>query len=117
MSGNIHDTNTTLIKQEIDNLMKDIDNLEPTENPKDWESTFRNKYTHLSNNSNTLFLYILSNYKKPSFNLTFFNKTIELMLSKISNIQNSNVTQYDASADVGSHLASTFIPQLKHLKK
>jgi hypothetical protein len=116
MSGNIHDTNTIVIRQEITDLMKDIDNLDVNENPKDWESTFRKKYQHLSNNSNTLFLYILSNYKKPSFNLSFFNKTIELMLTNISKIQKSNVTQYDASATIGSHLASTFIPQLKHLK-
>lgn len=112
MSGNINDTNTELIKQQVENLQKDISDIySRNETVNDWKDSLSKKYKHLSKTSNTLFKYIIENYGTDKFNQSFFDKTITMMLSKISNIQNSNVTQENASVYIGTHLAQKFIPQ------
>lgn len=114
MSGNIHDTNVSSIKTDVDKMINEIKSIiDRGESPKDYEYTLAKKYKSLHNTSKTLFQFILKNYGTNRFNQQFFDKTLELMLSQITKIQNSNTNQYDASANVGKHLASTFIPQIE----
>jgi phage regulator Rha-like protein len=113
MSGNIHDTIVRDIRREIDDLIEELRRIEISqESISEWTNTLQRKYKHLYRTSNTLFKFIVSNYGTPNFNEVFFNQTIDLMLNKIASIQNSQITQEDASTNVGTHLAHTFIPQL-----
>lgn len=114
MSGNIHDTNINQIKTEVYNLIDDLKQL--NEDPCEHEYRFKKKYKYLYNTSQSLFSFIISNWGKDEFNQNFFNKTLELMLTQIEKIQQSRISQYDASSNVGSHLATTFIPQLRENK-
>jgi hypothetical protein len=112
MSGNINDTNIEVIKSQVQSLIKDIDNLSPSESAIEYEHNFKKKYKHLASTSNTLFMYIIKNYDSNTFNKQFFDQTLNLMLSKISNIQNKTSTQHDASSYIGTHLAKKYIPHL-----
>jgi hypothetical protein len=114
MSGNIQDTNVETLQLQIDQLMTEIDAIKSRgDSVADWESTLRKRYKHLSKTSDTLFKYIVTNYGTTRFDQDFFSNTIQMMLSKIAEIQSSRVTQQDASEKVGTHLATTFIPQLR----
>jgi hypothetical protein len=114
MSGNIKDTNVTLIERQVYDLISDLDDLiAKNEDINNWSKTLEHRYKHLSKTSNTLFKFIIKNYNTPKFDKTFFNKTLTLMLDKIGNIQDSKISQENASEHVGTHLAKTFIPQLK----
>jgi hypothetical protein len=113
MSGNIYDTNVIDLKKQIVELVEELRHLHNSqESISNWADTLQRKYKDLYRTSNTLFKFIISNYGTPNFNEEFFNQTIDLMLNKISSIQNSQTTQEDASTNVGTHLAYTFIPQL-----
>lgn len=114
MSGNIHDTNIACIRTQIHDLIDELQLLHDSSKKKsEWLDTLQKKYKQLYSTSNTLFKFIVQNYRTSNFNETFFNQTIDLMLNKIENIQNSRITQEDASANIGTHLAHTFIPQLQ----
>jgi hypothetical protein len=112
MSGNIHDTNVSLIQSQVQSLLKDIDNLQDNDKAIDFEYEFKKKYKHLSNTSSTLFKYILTNYNTPNFNMSFFQKTLDLMLHNVSKIQDNKTSQHNASTQVGQILAKEYIPHL-----
>lgn len=113
MSGNIKDTDVNVIRRNIEELTTEIEKIvSRQEDPSQFEYSLKKKYNHLSNTSPTLFKFILKSYATPTFNKEFFDKTINLMLSKISTIQNSNDTstsQHTASEHIGTHLAQEFI--------
>jgi hypothetical protein len=114
MSGNISDTHVDRIREEVGSLSEDIRKLkEKGEMIEDWTSTLENRYKYLYKTSKTLFNYVVTQYSSDSFNREFFNKTLEMMLSQITKIQNANISQNDASVLVGTHLAEEFVPQLK----
>lgn len=114
MSGNIQDTQINQIKQQVQELQKEIEILiSRGDNPIDREDTLKRKFKYLSSTSESLFKLLLHNYGTPRFNPTFFDQTLELMLQKVQDIQQSKVSQHDASKNVGEHLATTFIPQLR----
>lgn len=114
MSGNIKDTHVVRIREQVASLGQDIEDLkEKGESIDDWKSTLENRYKYLFKTSKTLFNYVVTQYISDSFNREFFNKTLEMMLSQISNIQNANISQNDASVLIGTHLAEEFVPQLK----
>lgn len=114
MSGNIHDTNINLLRKELNELKIDIEKLLIEGDViANWEETLKRRYKHLSKTSLTLFKYILANYKTEKFNELFFNRTIELMFDKINSIQRSEISQYDASGEIGTVIAEEYIPQLK----
>lgn len=114
MSGNIHDTNVINIRKQIEDLTNELKQLhESNESIENWNDTLERKYKPLYRTSKTLFKFIVTNYGKSGFNEIFFNQTVDMMLTRISSIQNSEISQEDASANVGTHLAKTFIPQLK----
>lgn len=110
----INKTKVDIINHQIALLKKDIlDIIERQETVSDWNDTLARKYKDLFNTSKTLFQYILTNYGTVSFNCGFFDSTIDLMLTKISSIQNNEITQESASEIIGNHLAKKYIPQLK----
>ena len=114
MSGNIKDTNVQLIKNQVESLIVDLDELQSkNESIEDWDSTLQNRYKQLYKMSNLLFQFIINQYKKLNFDKKVFRNTLELMLTKILDIQNGEVTQDNASVSVGDHLAKRFIPQYK----
>jgi predicted nuclease of predicted toxin-antitoxin system len=110
---------TDKLNNEINMLLKELDNILISKDPDvfNWTATLENKYKYLSSSSPTLFKYILKNYGQDKFDKAFFEKTIKLMLLNIENIQNSKITQHDASENVGTHLAHQFIPQLRQDQK
>lgn len=113
MSGNIHDTNVSAIRTQINELTEELQVLKDSgESISDWTDSLQRKYKQLYRTSNTLFKFILTNYGTPKFNEAFFNQTINIMLNRITSIQYAQLTQEDASANVGTHLAKKFIPQL-----
>jgi hypothetical protein len=114
MSGNIQDTNVNQIKEQVHQLQQEIQTIySQGDNPADREDALARKYKQLSTTSNSLFKFIVANYGTTRFDQIFFDQTLDMMLSKIAEIQQSKTSQHDASQNIGQHLASSFIPQLK----
>ena len=110
----IHNTKVSLIKTQITELQNELNDLvSKGEDLSQWSDSLSRKYKHLSKTSNTLFKYILNESTKPNFDKKHFDTTINMMLSGIEKIQNSEVSQYDASVQVGTHLANKFFPRAK----
>lgn len=107
MSNNIHDTKVDKIKNEVSNIINDITNGE-----KDIEK-LETKYNYLYSTSKTLFNFICKQVKKPEFNKEQFNTNLEQMLNHILKIQREEISQNDASENIGKLLAKQFIPQYK----
>lgn len=115
MSGNIKDTNVNMIKQEIESLLKDLHNIKEKkeESPNDYLYRLEKKYKYLKHTSSKLFEFTINEFQKQTFNKEQFLKNLNMMLQSISNIQNSKISQYDASVEVGTSLANQYIPHLK----
>jgi hypothetical protein len=107
MSNNIHDTKVDKIKTQVYSLMNDIKNGE-----RDTE-LLQDKYHYLFNTSKTLFNLVLKEGKKDNFDKQQFDKNLEQMLKHILKIQNDELTQNEASENIGKLLAKQFIPQYK----
>ena len=108
MTSNIHNTKVDLITDQVDNLLRHLD----SNNDVNVEYLQR-KFKHLFKTSPTLFNFIIKNYNTPRFDKEYFDKTLNLMLGSIKQIQDNNTSVYNASVLVGQHLADSFIPQLK----
>lgn len=103
------------IEQQIKDMINQMDDiLKNGEDIEDYKDTLENKFKFLKKSSETLFKYIITNYAKPNFNKENFDKNINMMLGLIKKMQNSNLSQHDASVIVGEELASQYIPQLKN---
>lgn len=115
MSGNIKDTNVDIVKQEIESLLKDLENIKikGDESPDDYLYNLEKKYKNLKNTSSKLFEFTIKEFQKPNFNKSDFLKNLHMMLNSILNIQNSKISQYDASVKIGTSLAHQYIPHLK----
>ena len=114
MSGNINDTNVNLIKKQAFSLISDLENYSRTSrNISIYENILQKKYENLYKTSKTLFNFIFNSFKNKTFDKNHFNEMINKMLSYISQIQNKEISQYNASVHVGSELAQKYIPQLK----
>jgi hypothetical protein len=114
MSGNINDTNTSIVKTNVNLLINDLDDiLNKGENINDYEYKMKKKYKNLINTSSSLFNLIYKEYNTPNFNRQHLQNVLDIMLQQIEKIQQSQTTQHDASVTIGEHLAQTFIPQLK----
>jgi DNA topoisomerase VI subunit A len=107
MSNNIHDTKVDTIKTQVYNLMNDIKNGET--NTESLEST----YSYLFTTSKTLFNLVCKEAKNPNFNKHQFDRNLEQMLHHILKIQQDELTQNEASENIGKLLAKQFIPQYK----
>jgi hypothetical protein len=114
MSGNIKDTNVNIIKEEIESLLKELNNIKNKgESPNDYLYNLEKKYKDLKKTSSKLFEFTINEFQKPTFNKHHFLKNLNMMLESILNIQKSNISQYDASIKIGSSLAHQYIPHLK----
>ncbi len=114
MSGNVNDTNTTLIKKQVETFIFDIKYYTAGNDipPVDF---FKKKFKYLHDTSKSLFKYIYENHQdvlKETF-ASDINKMLDLILQ----IQNGNISQYDASAKVGEFIGKKYIPQLSEPKK
>lgn len=112
--SSIETVNIEKIEEQIQEMISEIDRIKSTqESIHDYETTLKNKFKYLQKRSDALFKYILTNYGTENFNRESFDKNINMMLTLIKKIQNSNITQHDASVIVGKNLAEEFIPHLK----
>jgi hypothetical protein len=111
MSGNIHDTQIVRVKREVENLQKDLDNIiKNSENITDYEITLQKRYKYLYKTSSSLFKFIYDNYKSNTFDKKAFSRNLDMMLIHIQRIQSKNISQHDASVNVGESLAKQYIP-------
>jgi len=116
MSGNIHDTKVDLIKTQTFNLISDLEHYSKSSRDISiYEKSLEKKYNHLFTTSKTLFNIIIKQYKNKNenFDKQHFNLMINKMLEYVSKIQNNEISQYNASVEIGSDLAYKYIPQLK----
>lgn len=107
MSNNIHDTKVDKIKKQVYDLIIDIKGGENN------SETLESKYSYLFSTSKTLFNFVCKEVKKSNFNQQQFDKNLENMLNHILKIQNDELTQNQASENIGKLLAKQFIPQYK----
>lgn len=120
MSGNINDTHVDKLKSEINSLINNLDNiinsnistLEKTKSIENCESNYQKTYKYLFTTSKTLWNYIFTQYKTNTFNKQLFQKNLDMMFSAILKIQQSKISQYEASTVIGEEIASQYIPQL-----
>ena len=109
MSGNINDTNVERLKKEVNELIEELNTITSKgDNIDDYENTLQKKYKYIVKTSESLFKLILQQRGKTSF-----MDNLNMMLNNIERIQKSQISQHDASCNVGDKLASQFIPQLK----
>jgi hypothetical protein len=115
MSQNIHDTNTSLIKEQVSLMIDELREIVwRGESPSDFEYSLSKKYKHLATASPTLFSFVLKNGSEADeLQRHKFRENLDMMLKAIEKIQNASMSQYDASAAVGTKLAQQYIPQLK----
>lgn len=114
MSGNINDTKIDIIKENVDKLINDLDDIVKNgENVSDYEYTLKKRYKVLEKTSPALFNLIFKEYNTSNFDKNRLQSILNMMLQHIRKIQTSDITQHDASVNIGEHLAQTFIPQLK----
>jgi DNA polymerase III gamma/tau subunit len=116
MSNNIHDTDVELIRKQVDDLIDECENLlKNGESLSNYETSFSNKYKHLITTSNTLYKFICTQMQQNfrNFNRVALQQRLDMMLNAILNIQNSKISQYDASVMIGEKLAKDYIPQCR----
>lgn len=102
MSSNIHDTKTSLIKHQVDEMILDM-NLSTNELEK--------RYSELFKTSPSLFKFILKEIKNEKFNKEEFYTHLNKMLDLINQIQKSKVTQNNASEEIGTIFAKKYFPK------
>lgn len=116
MSNNIHDTNVQVIRQQVNDLIDECESiLANGEKLSDYESIFADKYSCLIKTSNTLYKFICNQMQSTfkTFNRSVLQQRLDMMLNAILNIQNSQISQYDASVMIGEKLAQDYIPQCR----
>jgi predicted RNA-binding protein with PIN domain len=114
MSGNIHDTNVSNIRCEVSKLIADLSSIvQCGESPADHADELERKYKAISKTSKTLFQFIVTQYGTERFDERFFKQTLNSMLTQVEKIQSSELSQHDASSNIGALLAKNFIPQLQ----
>jgi hypothetical protein len=101
------DTDVDKIKSQVYSLIDDLQTT--TFNNYDLEQ----KYNYLFNISKTLFNLVVKEAKNPNFNKTSFDNNLSHMLNNIIKIQQNQISQHNASEDVGKLLAKQYIPQYK----
>lgn len=92
--------NIDKIKHQVNDMINDINNNITN------EEILTDKYHYLYNVSKSLFMFVMKN---PNNVL----KNLDKMLDYLLKIQSSEITEYDASVNVGKMLAKQYIPQYK----
>lgn len=114
MSGNIRDTDIEKIRSDALELVVDLDLLVANNDEVlDFREEYAQRYEYLYKVSPTLYNFIFNGYIKGNFNKQIFEKNLLLMLNSIHKIQQKDISQHDASVDIGEHLASQYIDHCK----
>jgi hypothetical protein len=102
------------LESEIKNMINDLDDQfntissntlnEVTESQK---FILKQKYSYLHDSSLTLFNMILSNFK----NKTFLRNHISVLIENLTKLQKNELTEYNASVNVGTHFANEYFPK------
>lgn len=108
-TGNIHDTNVDLVRQQAFQMLNYVQS-DPIAAAL---TNTQERYNLLYKTSKTLFNMILKEATTPSFNELEFTNKLDNMLNLIKQIQTAEVSQYDASGQIGKILASEYIDVIK----
>jgi hypothetical protein len=93
------------LRNEINKLISDLENIEiVSENLK---TTLKNKYSYISECSNTLFNLIVS----KKFTKDELKTNVNIILENLRSVQNNTLDQYKASVNVGTHFADKYFPK------
>jgi hypothetical protein len=112
-TGNINDTNTGLIRQQAFDLLNFV-RRDPIAAAL---TNTSQKYSILYTTSRSLFNMILKEATTTAFNEIEFKLKLDSMLLFIEKIQKSQVSQYDASGEIGKMLAYEYIDVIKDVPK
>jgi hypothetical protein len=114
MSGNINDTDVYKIRHLVNEFIQDLDNtIKNGDDISNYEDVYKEKYQYIIKTSENLYKMIYNQYQLSNFNKEFFLRNLDIMLKSIEKIQSHQISQYDASKDIGEMLATHYIPQLK----
>jgi hypothetical protein len=105
----VNDTNVNIIKKECYDLITELKTTEPEINQ--GIEYLEQKYNYLFKTSETLFKLIIKDSLQPNFNYNTFENKLNVMLDYILKIQNSNITQNEASEKIGVVVADEYIPK------
>jgi hypothetical protein len=106
MSKNI---DIKLLEKQIRDIVHDL-NENKTNGSQITESEkfiLKQTYSYLHECSSTLFDMILNNFK----NKEFLEKHIRVILENLYKLQTQELSQYNASANVGTHFANEYFPK------
>lgn len=106
MTSNIHDTKIHKIKSEVNNLIKELSHDTVIS-----AYYLQQKYNYLYTTSKSLFDLILKECMAGDFNKDDFDKKLNKMLLLIFKVQSNELTQNQASENIGTILAKEYIPQ------
>lgn len=106
MSRNI---DINLLEKQIRNIVDELTENKLNDSPITESEKFilKQTYSYLYESSSTLFDMILANFK----NKEFLEKHLRIILENLYKLQNNQLSQYDASANVGTHFANEFFPK------
>ncbi len=96
--SNINDINKTI--ETIKIVIKNLE-IKGITSPKAKEDYFWNNYQEMTNKYPFLVSHLCSGED---------NKLLEMMIEKLSNIKNGNISQSDADKEIGQILADKFLP-------
>jgi hypothetical protein len=111
INENIHETNVTAIREEINDMINELRSPESKA-----DSYYESKYNTLYNTSQTLFKMVLTEAKRSNFDHWSFFAKLNPMLDLVLKIQNSEISQYKASENIGLLLGKEFIPSRLYKK-
>ena len=104
-TGNINDTNVDLVRQQAFQML----NYVKSDPVAAALTNTQERYSLLYNKTKTIFNMILKEATAPLFNESEFTTKLDNMLNLIKKIQAAEVSQYDASGQIGKILASEYI--------
>jgi hypothetical protein len=117
----INNTNVDEIYNNCKDLILDLDNyFQKHKNLSNIDTNeLKNKYSHLSDTSPTLFSYILREFVKTRNNSdeeSKFLDTLNNVLRNLKQIQTGELTQLDASGKIGTFFANNYIKNFDKMR-
>ena len=116
MSGNIYDTDISLIRMQCFDLLFDVRNGKITinellDNTNLEYNLIDNDYTILQKTSRSLYNLIIKDGLNPNFNQKEFDANLDMQLILIKKIQDKKISQDKASELVGKGIANQYFPK------
>lgn len=104
MSNNI---DITLLRQQLENMVDELNQNNDESISESQKFILKQKYDYLHTSSKTLFEMVISNFK----NKEFLETHIRVLLENLYKLQNKQLSEYNASANVGTHFANEYFPK------